>query len=99
MRYSFNGTAYGVPVAETRLEQNLMHLTYVLNYYRLYQDHSTKQLEHNGAKILLVAEVNLDTLPCNLFTNDTGSWECIGSYVFLPGSNILVAEDRPGQNC
>ena len=27
----------GVRVAETRLEQNLMHLTYVLNYYPLYQ--------------------------------------------------------------
>jgi hypothetical protein len=40
---------YGVRVAETRLEQNLTHLTYVLNYYRLYQDHSTKQLglQHN----------------------------------------------------
>jgi hypothetical protein len=37
---------YGVRVAETRLEQNLMHLTYVLNYYRLYQDRSTKQLEY-----------------------------------------------------
>jgi hypothetical protein len=34
---------YGVRVAETRLEQNLMHLTYVLNYYRLYRDHSIKQ--------------------------------------------------------
>jgi len=36
---------YGVRVAETRLEQNLMHLICVLNCYRLYQDHSTRQLE------------------------------------------------------
>jgi len=36
---------YGVRVAETRLEQSLMHLAYVLNYYRLYKDRSTKQLE------------------------------------------------------
>ena len=43
MRYSYNGVAYGVRVAETRLEQNRMHLTCVLNYYRLYRDRSIKQ--------------------------------------------------------
>jgi hypothetical protein len=41
VRYSFSGMAYGVHVAETRLEQNLMRLTCVLSYYRLHQDHST----------------------------------------------------------
>jgi hypothetical protein len=35
--------AYGVRVAETRLEQNRMHLTCVLNYYHLYLDRSIKQ--------------------------------------------------------
>jgi hypothetical protein len=44
VRYSYNGMAYGVRVAETTLEQNRVRLTCVLNYYRPYQDHSTKRM-------------------------------------------------------
>lgn len=44
VRYSYNGMAYGVRVAETGLEQNRMRLICVLNYYRLYRDRSIKQL-------------------------------------------------------